>query len=64
MRECRECRLAAGRMRPHYRLDPSFRPGGQLSVDISGPRPKGLWPSSLAEDGPRRACYFLVAACQ
>ncbi|CAK0805588.1 unnamed protein product, partial [Prorocentrum cordatum] len=64
MAECRECRLAAGRMRPHYRLDPATRPGGQLSADLSGPHPPGRWPSSLQEDAPRRAQYFLLCAYQ
>ncbi len=64
MAECRECRLAAGRMRSHFRLDPATRPGGQLSADLSGPHPPGRWPSSLQEDAPKRAQYFLLCAYQ
>ena len=36
LKECRDCRLAAGRMRVHRRMDPSLRPGGELSLDVSG----------------------------
>ncbi|CAK0894421.1 unnamed protein product [Prorocentrum cordatum] len=62
MAECGECRRAAGRMRPHLRLDQTTRPGGQLSVDLSGSHPPGRRPSSWQEDQPRRAAYFMVAA--
>ncbi|CAK0824458.1 unnamed protein product [Prorocentrum cordatum] len=62
MAERGECRRAAGRTRPHLRLDQTTRPGGQLSVDLSGPHPPGRWPSSWQEDQPRRAVYCMVAA--
>ncbi|CAK0866540.1 unnamed protein product [Prorocentrum cordatum] len=42
--DCYECRLAAGRVRAHWRLDARTRLGDQLSADISGPHPAGLWP--------------------
>ncbi|CAK0822789.1 unnamed protein product, partial [Prorocentrum cordatum] len=50
------------RMRAHWRLDARTRPGGQLSVDISGPHPAGLWPGALPEDRPKRAQYFVLGA--
>ncbi|CAK0845573.1 unnamed protein product [Prorocentrum cordatum] len=37
--DCYECRLAAGRVRAHWRLDARTRLGDQLSADISGERP-------------------------
>ncbi|CAK0907605.1 unnamed protein product [Prorocentrum cordatum] len=60
--DCAECRFASGRRRPHWRLDASTRPGGQMSANISGPHPYARWPSALQEDGPRRARFFLLCA--
>ena len=55
---CPQCRGAAGRMRPHFRHDMSTRPGGQLSIDMSGPHLPGRWPSGRPEDVPRHAVHF------
>ena len=60
--DCPECRAAAGRHRPHWRLDEATRPGGQVSGDISGPHPAGRFPSDRQEDLPRRPRYFLLFA--
>ena len=64
LKECRDCRLAAGRMRVHRRMDPSLRPGGELSLDVSGPHSPAIWPSAFPEDTTKRARYFLLAAYQ
>ena len=64
MKECEECRLASGRMRVHRRIAPSLKPGGELSVDMSGPHHLGLFPSALPEDAVRRARYYLLGAYQ
>ena len=40
---CFPCAAACGRLRSHFRLDPTTRPGGCLSVDTSGPRVPGIW---------------------
>ncbi|CAK0841691.1 unnamed protein product, partial [Prorocentrum cordatum] len=60
--DCAECRLAAGRLRHHWRLEADTRPGGQLSADISGPHPPARWPSALQEDRPRQPRFFLLCA--
>ncbi|CAK0814311.1 unnamed protein product, partial [Prorocentrum cordatum] len=60
--DCYKRRLAAGRTRAHWRLDAPTRPGGQLSVDISGPHPAGLWPGALPEGRPKTARYFVLCA--
>ena len=49
-------------MRPHRRQGAGLRPGGDLSIDISGPHVPGRWPSDAPEAQPRRAQYFLLAA--
>ena len=59
---CEECRLAAGRMRPHFRLDAATRPGGECSVDLAGPFPAGTWPGAEPGDEARRATHFLLVA--
>ncbi|CAK0886282.1 unnamed protein product [Prorocentrum cordatum] len=59
---CRECRGAAGRLRQHFRHDVSTRPGGQLSVDLSGPHLPGRWPSGRPEDVPKQAVHFVLGA--
>ena len=64
MPECPECRLAMGRLRSHYRLDPDTRPGGELSVDLSGPHPPTLYPSARPEDRTKRPQYFMLSAYQ
>ena len=57
------CAAGCGRMRSHIRRDPMTRPGGCLSVDISGRHVAGIWPAP--DDSQfivtRRARYFLVA---
>ena len=42
---CVPCAPGCGRMRSHFRLDPTTRPGGCLSVDTSGPHVPGIWPA-------------------
>ena len=64
MPECSDCRKAQGRMRPHFRLSPSTRAGGELSLDISGPHPPAMWPDSTAQDQHRRARYYILGAYQ
>ena len=63
---CVPCAAGGGRMRSHFRLDPPTRPGGYLSVDISGPHVPGIW--SAPDDSQfvvtRKARYFLVARYQ
>eukprot|EP00959_Pyramimonas_sp_CCMP1952_P195351 4084841-Pyramimonas_sp.AAC.1 len=49
-------------MKPHFRRDAATRPGGQLSVDLSGPHLAGRWPSGRPEDAGRKATYFLLGA--
>ena len=39
-------------------------PGGELSVDSSGPRSPGRWPSDTPGSSTKRAIYFLVGAYQ
>ena len=39
---CVPCAAVCGRMRSHFRLDPTTRPGGCLSVDKSGPHVPGI----------------------
>ena len=50
-------------MRSHFRLDPTARPEGCLSLNISGPQVPGIWPSP--DDSQfivtRKARCFLVA---
>ena len=41
------CAAGCGRTRSHFRLDPTARPGGCLSVDNSGPHVPGFWPASV-----------------
>ncbi|CAK0867649.1 unnamed protein product [Prorocentrum cordatum] len=59
---CPQCRGAHGRMRQHFRHDASTRPGGQLSIDLSGPHLPGRWPSGRSEDTGRMAQHFLLGA--
>ncbi|CAK0910095.1 unnamed protein product, partial [Prorocentrum cordatum] len=59
---CPQCRGVRGRMRQHFRHDARARPGGQLSVDLSGPHLPGRWPSGRAEDTGRMAQHFLLGA--
>ncbi|CAK0805863.1 unnamed protein product, partial [Prorocentrum cordatum] len=59
---CSKRRGAFGRMRQHFRHDASTRPGGQLSVDLSGPHLPGRWPSGRPEDQGKKAIHFLLAA--
>ena len=47
--ECAECRPGAIKQRPHRRLPELLRPGGELSVDLSGPHFPGRFPSDLQE---------------
>ena len=61
---CEECRLAAGRMRQHFRMDAATRPGGECSVDLAGPFPPGTWPGAEPGDEARRASFFLLVAYQ
>ena len=60
------CAAGCGRIRSHFRIDPTPTLGGCPSVDISGPHVPGIWP---APDGAqfivtRKPRYFLVAHCQ
>ena len=63
---CVPCAAGCGRMRSHFRLDPTTRPGGCFSVDISGPHVPGVWPAP--DDSQfvvtREGSYFLVAHYQ
>ncbi|CAK0839332.1 unnamed protein product [Prorocentrum cordatum] len=60
---CPQCRGAAtSRLRQHFRRDVSGWPGGQLSIDTSGPHPPGRWPSGRPENVPRHAVHFLLGA--
>ena len=63
---CVPCAAGCGRKRSHFRLDPTTRPGGCPSVDISRPHAPGVWPAP--DDSQfvvtRKARYFLVAHCQ
>ena len=43
-KDCPECRKANPRTRPHFKLDANTRPGGELSIDISGPHGAGYYP--------------------
>mgnify|MGYP001267317898 CR=1 FL=1 len=60
--ECPECRSGALRSRAHRRRVETDRPGGELSLDISGPHLPGRWPSDTPESWGKRAQYFLIAA--
>ena len=60
--DCPGCRHASARSRPRRRLPETLRPGGELSVDISGPHTSGRWPSDAQESYSKRAMYFLVGA--
>ena len=51
---CISCAAGRGRMRSHFRLDPTTMPGGCLSVDISAPHAQGVWPG-FTETPPRRS---------
>ena len=62
MPECPECREGAIRQRAHRRRAEGDKPGGELSVDLSGPHVLGRFPTDLAEAWPRRAQYFLIAS--
>ena len=62
MAECEECRLGAMRRRAHRRQPEAARPGGELSMDLSGPHVPGRWPSDSPEHYCKRAQYFLVAS--
>ena len=62
MPECPECRLGAIRRRARRRQPESARPGGELSVDLSGPHVPGRWPSDSAEHYAKRAVYFMVGS--
>ena len=62
--QCPECRKANSRQRPHYRLDPSTRGGGELSVDVSGPHGPGRWPSDVVGDRKKVAKFWIAAAYQ
>ncbi|CAK0837207.1 unnamed protein product [Prorocentrum cordatum] len=59
---CPQCRGAHGRMCQHFRHDASARPGGQLSIDLSGPHLPGRWPSGRSEDTGRMAQHFVLGA--
>ena len=60
---CVPCAAGCGRTRSHFRLDPTTRLGGCLSVDISGPHAPGVWPALDDSQfvATRKARYFLVA---
>ena len=60
---CVPCDAVCGRMRSHFRLDPTTRPGECLSVDKSGPHVPGIWldPDDSQFIVTRKARYFLVA---
>ena len=60
--ECPECRSGALRSRAHRRRVETDRPGGELSLDISGPHLPGRWPSDTMESWGKRAQYFLIGA--
>ncbi|CAK0862073.1 unnamed protein product, partial [Prorocentrum cordatum] len=60
--DCPGCRGAHGRLRAHRRFDVSTRPGGQLSIDTSGPHLPGRWPSSRPENSAKQAVHFLLGA--
>ena len=60
MHECAECRVGAVRQRPHRRQPAHLRPGGEFSVDLSGPRVAARFPSDAPEAWPRRAQYFVI----
>ena len=60
--DCPGCRTGSARSRAHHRLAESERPGGELSVDISGPHTTGRWPSDAPEAWAKRAMYFVVGA--
>ena len=58
--QCPECVRAKPRQRAHYRRDPTSKPGGELSVDISGPHCPGRWPTDAVKHRDLRAKYWLV----
>ena len=62
MPECAECRLGAIRRRSHRRQLDVAKPGGEVSMDLSGPHLPGRWPSASPEKYAKRAQYFLVAS--
>ena len=57
---CPECRAGGIRQRPHRRLPDRLRPGGDLSIDMSGPHLPGRWPSDALEAQARRAQHFII----
>ena len=61
-KECEESRLGAIRRRAHRRQPETARPGGELSMDLSGPHVPGRWPSDSPEHYAKRAQYFLIAS--
>ena len=60
--ECPERRHGGLRSRAHRRQREVDRPGGELSLDISGPHMPGRWPSDTPESWGKRAQYFLIAS--
>ena len=63
---CVPCAAGCGRMRSHFRLDPTTRLGGCLSVHKSQPHVPGIWvaPDDSQFIVTREARYFLVAHYQ
>ena len=61
-KECPECRSGMIRQRAHRRQEQHYRPGGELSVDISGPQFPGRMPTDAPEQWARRAQYFVLAS--
>ena len=64
MPECSECRLGAVKRRAHRRQPDAAKPGGEVSMDLSGPHLPGRWPTDSPEKYSRRAQYVLVASCR
>mgnify|MGYP001233448546 CR=1 FL=1 len=62
MPERPECREGAIRQRPHRRQVDGDRPGGELSIDVSGPHVPGRFPTDASGAWPRRAQYMLIAS--
>ena len=60
LKECPECREGRAKRRPHRRQQPHERPGGELSLDLSGPHWPARWPSDAAELWPKRPQYFMI----
>ena len=58
--DCPVCQIASVRRRPHTKLNPLTRAGGELSVDISGPHVSAHLPGDRA--AKPRGKYFLICS--